>query len=123
MRTLFKRIGIRSLHFVILLSLLQSCMMMGPAHMKSDSFDSNYREDNISIYDPVCGRKIDISTDQLSWEYDEKTYYFHSTECLEVFKITPDEYLYQQHHNHRHGGFLWSMGGIAMGAMMILMLF
>ena len=42
--------------------------------------------------DPVCGMSVDTSTD-LKTDYQDKTYYFCNSSCLEKFKKDPETYL------------------------------
>ena len=45
-----------------------------------------------SIFDPVCGMKVNIA-ESFDWKYEGKKYYFDSYECREAFKINPKKYL------------------------------
>lgn len=43
--------------------------------------------------DPVCLMRVNIDEKVLSYEYDEKVYYFCSENCQEQFKQEPKKYL------------------------------
>ena len=43
--------------------------------------------------DPVCGMVVKEETAKAKYEYNGKTYYFCSTECLSEFKKDPEKYL------------------------------
>jgi YHS domain-containing protein len=42
--------------------------------------------------DLVCGLKVDKS-ESYDWKYKEKTYYFHSNDCRESFKMNPEKFI------------------------------
>ncbi len=43
--------------------------------------------------DPVCQMKVDIQTAQYQTVYQEKTYYFCSSECQHSFEAEPQKFL------------------------------
>jgi P-type Cu+ transporter len=45
------------------------------------------------MIDPICGMNVDPTSAAGSWSYEEKTYYFCSTHCLNKFKQNPRQYL------------------------------
>jgi YHS domain-containing protein len=106
--------------------LFSSCMMMGPGHMAGGHQMTPNHTRSQGYFDPVCGNQIEIVQDEITWQYEGKVYYFHSSDCMEEFKKTPEKYIHHNHNNHQgekyRNIFLWGIGGLAMGAMMILML-
>jgi len=45
-----------------------------------------------SIKDPVCGMELEPDTAEYTVDYDGRTYYFCSADCLEAFEDSPEEY-------------------------------
>jgi YHS domain-containing protein len=45
------------------------------------------------ILDPVCGMKVDPSSGDLKFTYNEEDYYFCDEECRRAFEKHPDRYL------------------------------
>ena len=45
------------------------------------------------VQDPVCGMKVDTSSNK-KWSYHDKTYYFCSDKCLQKFSKDPEPYLH-----------------------------
>jgi xanthine dehydrogenase accessory factor len=43
--------------------------------------------------DPVCGMEVEITADNLTYEYDGKTYYFCGEGCRESFIKDPQQYM------------------------------
>jgi YHS domain-containing protein len=89
---------------------------------------SGYSQSDImSLRDPVCGMKVN-SVAALSLNYRGNTYYFDSEECLTVFQKNPEQFAsMDMKMNNRNGRNRMSaaavMGGTAMVATMIVMIF
>jgi Cu+-exporting ATPase len=45
--------------------------------------------------DPVCGMNVSNPSDERTFDYQDKAYYFCSNKCLEKFKKNPEQYLGQ----------------------------
>ena len=43
--------------------------------------------------DPVCGMNIEKESAEAKFDYENKTYYFCSTECHDLFVKNPKKYL------------------------------
>ena len=54
--------------------------------MKSKEVRDTYK-------DPVCGMDVSKPSDERKFEYDGKTYFFCSSNCLQKFKNDPEKYL------------------------------
>lgn len=105
---------------VSMVFILSSCMMMTPAHTSHSSYNSN----NARYSDPVCGITIDANQPNLRYQYNGTTYFFHSADCLNQFRQSPDDYISKTHHRYNtHSGFMWVVGGaIVTAAMMLIMI-
>ncbi len=102
-----------------LVNLFSSCMMMAPMHMASHNADT---VQTTAIYtDPVCGNEIKNVQNELFYDYNGTRYYFHSEDCMNTFKHAPEQYMKHNTVNHHQNNWMWVAGGIAMGAMMLLM--
>ncbi|MDO9614857.1 MAG: YHS domain-containing protein, partial [Bacteroidota bacterium] len=66
-----------------------------------------------------------MAENSLTYEYQGNAYYFDSEQCLSVFKSNPDHFV-QKHHKDTPNKTLttvgWIGGGVAMTALMILMM-
>jgi YHS domain-containing protein len=102
--------------FVVFFS---SCMMMAPMHSASHSSVSE--RTGVVYTDPVCGNVVENVQNELYYDYSETRYYFHSEDCMNTFKHAPDQYMKPYSENQHHNNWMWIAGGIAMGAMMVLM--
>lgn len=102
--------------FVIMFS---SCMMMAPMHMSSHSSDS--MQFAAGYTDPVCGNEIKNIQNELFYDYNGSRYYFHTEDCMNTFKHLPEQYMKHNTVNHHQNYWMWVAGGIAMAAMMVLM--
>lgn len=82
---------------------------------------SQYNDQN--YIDPVCGTTVEPDT-ELKHEYDGRTYYFSSTECLTVFKQNPGRYAQNPNQNNGHMGIgnLGWWGPVVAGIMVVGML-
>lgn len=47
---------------------------------------------NDSIFDLVCGRKIDL-LNSFDYKYSGRVYHFHSYECKQTFKMEPEKFI------------------------------
>jgi YHS domain-containing protein len=106
--------------------LLTSCTMMGPVHIPGGHNITLSHTHSQGYFDPVCGTPIETVQDELTWQYEGTTYYFHSSDCMEEFKRAPEKYIHYSQ-NNRHDAtnrnvFLWVLGSLTMGVMMIAML-
>ena len=104
---------------------LSSCAAFQPVDI--GPFVSKENTDiSTEIIDPVCGQTIDSLQEELMWQYEGKSYYFYSSECLELFKKTPENYIEispRMHHNTANNNVVtWGLWGAAAGAMMLIML-
>ena len=45
------------------------------------------------VTDPVCGMVVEPGRAAAAWEYEDTTYYFCSTGCMERFRQDPNHYL------------------------------
>lgn len=115
---------LRVLFFAGSILLFPSCMMMTPVHHMQHN---EHHEGEISVLayiDPVCGQQIEYISNKLTYEYRGVSYYFHSGECMDSFKHSPGKYLRHNPDNYieSHNNYwLWRMGGVAMGTMMVFM--
>ena len=109
--------------FVTVSLTFSSCMVMAPGHFVQASPGFNNNETIIPV-DPVCGKKIDNIPDELSYHYHDQYYYFHTVDCRNHFVETPEAYIQTNHDRQDHNGsrLFGGMGGITMGAMMLVML-
>ena len=48
---------------------------------------------DLSVTDPVCGMTTENPDNYIGYDYEGKTYYFCSEQCLEKFKDDPEKYL------------------------------
>ena len=128
MKRLFETKSVRTImvlfFFTGTILFISSCMMMAPMHHMD--YDEHHHEGtHEQVYtDPVCGHSIDQISGELTYEYRGIPYYFHSNECMESFKQSPRKYLQHNPSNdygHQNQYWLWGMGGVAMGAMMVFM--
>jgi Cu+-exporting ATPase len=73
-----------------------------PAHATAVE---QFRAQNESVIDPVCGMKVDPPRAAGKHEHNGQTYYFCSQNCLAKFKEDPDKFLGQQrgHGSHARG--------------------
>lgn len=46
--------------------------------------------------DPVCGMDVEPENTSFKTEYQGKTYYFCSQECLTSFQETPEKFIQQE---------------------------
>lgn len=101
-----------------------SCMVMMPGHLTQSGHSGFGKRDAVVHVDPVCGEKIDEHSGEISYLYNGQVYYFHSSACKDNFVESPEKYLHSDHHSHNHqnSNLLFGMGGIAMSAMMLIML-
>jgi len=110
------------LRFIILfgfVNLFSSCMMMAPMHMTSHNTDS---AQTVTFYtDPVCGNELKNVQNDLYYDYNGTRYYFHSEDCMNTFKHDPEQYMKPDSVHHHQNNWMWIAGGVAMGAMMVLM--
>lgn len=53
---------------------------------------SSTRAESATVFDPVCGMKVDPGTAAASHEYDGRLYHFCSRGCLEKFERDPAKY-------------------------------
>lgn len=102
-----------------LVNLFSSCMLMAPMHMTRHNVDT---VKTTAVYtDPVCGNEIKNVQNELFYDYNGTRYYFHSEDCMNTFKHAPEQYMKPDSVNHHQNNWMWVAGGIAMGAMMVLM--
>ncbi|MDO8927872.1 MAG: YHS domain-containing protein [Bacteroidota bacterium] len=101
-----------------------SCMMMMPGHMSGSMQNGHHHDSSITNIDQVCGKQV-MAENSLTYEYQGNAYYFDSEQCLSVFKSNPDHFV-QKHHKDTPNKTLttvgWIGGGVAMTALMILMM-
>ena len=57
-----------------------------------DAQIAEQRSDNMSVKDPVCGMTIEESDAVATSVYNDKTYYFCSSDCKEEFDANPGDY-------------------------------
>lgn len=50
---------------------------------------NNQYKEHVSAIDPICGMEVDIVSDSLHHEFNEKSYFFCSEHCLAKFKDNP----------------------------------
>lgn len=107
------------LSFILIgfVNLFSSCMMMAPMHMTRHNTNS---VQTTEVYtDPVCGNEVKNVQNELFYDYNGTRYYFHSEDCMNTFKHSPEQY--KNHDSIQHqNNFMWVVDGIAMGAMMIV---
>jgi len=118
-----KKISIVILVFVIG-TLFSSCMMMMPGHMSGSMHENHNHDGSMAKIDPVCGKQV-MDENPLTYEYQENWYYFDSGQCLSVFKGNPDHFVHKQHKDTPNKTLTtagWIGGGVAMTALMILMM-
>ena len=115
-------------HLIALLPvvmLFSSCMVMAPGHLTRATTQIEIGNDEPDVYiDPVCGKEIVNTSTGFAYRYNDQIYYFHTENCKNRFVKVPDKYIH--HHDYiksNHSGGWLEMGGIAMGAMMLVMLF
>jgi YHS domain-containing protein len=109
--------------FISMLFLLSSCMMMGPASLSHSQMHSVNSNSSIGITDPVCGNLIESPQVELSYQYNDLTYYFHSDQCMNDFKQSPEKFINNPSSPYNHGmrnGMMWGLGAIGMAAMMLI---
>lgn len=85
--------------------LVISIILLGVIFMQSGCTGQRMYSQNRSYtyIDPVCGTKVEPDT-ELKQEYDGRTYYFSSPECLEVFKQNPGRYVQNPNRNYDQMG-------------------
>lgn len=109
------------LRFIILfgfVNLFSSCMMMAPMHMTSQNTDF---VQTVAFYtDPVCGNELKNVQNDLFYDYNGIRYYFHSEDCMNTFKLAPEQYMKPDSFHHHQNNWMCIAGGVAMGAMMVL---
>lgn len=118
-----RKISIVILVFVIGFS-FSSCMMMMPGHMSGSMREGHNHDHSAVKVDPVCGKDVDNSS-SFTFEYQGNKYYFESEQCLSVFKSNPDHFVQKQHKETPKKTLTtigWIGGGVAMTALMILMM-
>ncbi|HEY3927777.1 MAG TPA: YHS domain-containing protein, partial [Candidatus Koribacter sp.] len=67
-----------------------------PRALKCRSRCSPFARRSISIFmttDPVCGKPVDEQSSMNRVDYQERTFYFCSPECVEVFQTDPVPYV------------------------------
>lgn len=118
-------LSIRISIFSCMIVLFSSCMMMTPGHMNSNNHYSQNETQTIGFTDIVCGQHLEPDESGNSYQYSGITYYFHSYDCREEFRQTPESYINNNdnhHDNKRRNGLMWGLGVVAMGAMMLLII-
>ena len=66
-----------------------------------------------------------MAENSLSYEYQGNIYYFDTEQCLSVFKSNPDHFVHKQNKGNPNKTLTtvgWIGGGVAMTALMILMM-
>lgn len=84
---------------------ITSCMMMGPSHLAGSHHMTTETNGTLGIFDPVCWDQIEKVQDNLILQYEGTTYYFHSSECMDLFKMAPEKYIEgnpKDHSSHEH---------------------
>lgn len=113
--------------FILIIAIgvsFSSCMMMMPGHMSDSMQNGHHHDRSMAKIDQVCGKQVgDEST--FTYEYQGNWYYFDTEQCLSVFKSNPDHFVQKQHKNTPKKTIAtigWIGGGVAMTALMILMM-
>lgn len=62
----------------------------------------NTRKNHIegTYTDPVCGMSTNDPNSYIPYEHEGKTYYFCAQHCLEKFRLSPEQYILNQHDGH-----------------------
>jgi Cu+-exporting ATPase len=95
-------------------------MLLSPNHLLGMNHNHKHSNMNNNYSDPVCGKIMDDSQKAYTYQYQDKTYYFDSEDCINKFKQAPESYV-NTTSKHNHLGY-WSLGAISMGVMMLFML-
>ncbi len=105
---------------------LSSCKALTPIPNTGSFMFTDNITGSTEIIDPVCGRTIELPQDDLVWQFEGRNYYFFSSECLDLFKMAPENYIKSSPKKHRHtannNAFTLGFWGAAAGAMMLIML-
>jgi len=73
------------------------------ADEKSTAATEEASEDKSAKFCPICGPEEGMAgKDDLTFEYEGKTYYFCSEDCLNAFKADPEKFMKQDHKDHDH---------------------
>lgn len=95
-----------------------------PGHMSASMHEDHNSNSSDTKIDPVCGKQVG-EKDSLTYMYQKNTYYFDNEQCLSVFKNNPDHFVQKQHKKTPKktlNTIGWIGGGVAMTALMILMM-
>jgi YHS domain-containing protein len=95
-------------------------MMMAPMHLTRHHSDST--KTTVLYTDPVCRAEIKNDQQELFYDYKGARYHFHSQDCMNTFKSTPEHYATHNSMHHTQNNWMWIAGGIAMGAMMFFVM-
>ena len=105
---------------------LNSCKAFQPIPNTGSFMFTDNLNGSTEIIDPVCGQTIESLQDELMWRFEGKNYYFYSSECLELFKEAPKNYIErspkEHHRTANNNGITWGFWEVAAGAMMLIML-
>lgn len=82
------------MEWLFILVILIACPLMHVLMMrKGAGCGSSHKEDKERVKDPVCGMEKTKSEFKFSDNYKDKTYYFCSKQCLEMFEGFPRGYM------------------------------
>jgi YHS domain-containing protein len=117
--------GLKILAFLAIAFFTSSCMTMGIGHLSTNQNRNQNHPNEINYVDPVCGNLMEQVSEDLAYQYEGSTYYFHTSDCLNEFKQAPEKYItanrYQENHRNNNG-MMWGLGAAAMIGMMFLMI-
>ena len=101
-------------------------MMIQPLSSSGSYMFTNNPRGSNEIIDPVCGHAIEVPQEDLVWQYEGRDHFFHSSKCMDLFKMAPEKYIQPQPIEHQrttnNNAVTWGLWGAAAGAMMLLML-
>lgn len=112
----------RILKFAIIrtisITLLAGLMIIQSSCSVGKDYSANNSHSHV---DPVCGKSVQDGTG-LEYEYSGVTYYFHTEECMKVFKENPERFAgNQQNQNHMNGSNMGWWGPVLGVAMVVVM--
>jgi YHS domain-containing protein len=121
--TKMRNLGLKILFVPGIAILLFSYMIMGPGRFVKNRTEVEYHT-GADFVDPVCGDTIKHVSEELTYKYSGNAYYFDSRNCKNRFQSSPQKYLVSRNEHHlSSNAVFYGLGGITMGAMIILMLF
>lgn len=129
-----KAIFLNLIMAVSITTLTSSCMMMHQMPMPVDNMSENKNKNQNGhsnsemkmTKDLVCGMQVGTNT-TLTFDHEGNTYNFDSEECLKAFQKNPQRFVKREMKMNKENNkvsmskaAIW--GGVAMGAMMIVMM-